>query len=117
MNDESQEVKRLFCELCAQPKRLFERQPLDAPSKPGVYIIRQGETVLHIGRTLRGRGGLHQRLKNHLHGSSSFTKEYLKGRGATLREGGYAYQYLELEDLENEHFLKPMQLGHFAPGT
>jgi hypothetical protein len=115
MNDESQEVKRLFCELCAQPKRLFERQPLDAPSKPGVYIICQGETVLHIGRTLRGRSGLHQRLKNHLHGSSSFTKEYLKGRGATLREGGYAYQYLELEDSRKRALLEAYAIGTLCP--
>lgn len=75
MNIENQEVKKLFNELCAQPKRSFPqyRQPLEAPSKPGVYIIRKEETVLHVGRTLRGRDGFHQRLKNHLHGSSSFT--------------------------------------------
>ena len=91
MNRESQEVKMLFDKLCTQTKRSFPqyRQPLDAPSKLGVYIIRKEETVLHVGRTLRGRDGIYQRLNNHLYGSSSFTNKYLKGKGATLREDGY----------------------------
>jgi excinuclease UvrABC nuclease subunit len=115
MDNESQEVKRLFSELCVQSGRSFNRQPLDAPSKPGVYIIRQGETVLHVGRTLHGRGGLHQRLENHLHGSSSFTKEYLKGKGAILREGGYTYQYLELEDSRKRALLEAYAIGTLCP--
>jgi hypothetical protein len=117
MNTESQEVKKLFDELCAQPKRSFPqcRQPLDAPSKPGVYIIRKDETVLHVGRTLRGMGGLHQRLKNHLHGSSSFTNEYLEGNGETLREGGYTYQYLEVEDPRKRALLEAYAVGTLCP--
>ena len=103
----------LFDELCAQPKRSFPqyRQPLDASSKPGVYIIRKGETVLHVGRTLR----IHQRLKNHLHGSSSFTRGYLKGKGAALREAGHTYQYLELEDRRKRALLEAYAVGTLCP--
>ena len=63
----------LFDKLRVQPKRAFPTfgQLLDAPSKPGVYIIRKKETVLHVGRTLCGRNGIHQRLKNHLHSQKS----------------------------------------------
>jgi hypothetical protein len=117
VNKESQEVKMLFDELCVQPKRSFPRfrQPLDAPSEPGVYIIRKGKTVLHVGRTLRGRNGIHQRLKDHLHGSSSFTKKYLKGKGAILGEDGYTYQYLVLEDPRKRAFLEAYAVGTLCP--
>ncbi len=80
-----------------------------------MYIIRKGETVLHVGRTLRGQDGLHQRLKNHLHGSSSFTREYLKGKGATLRESGYVYQFLELEDSRKRALLEAYAIGTLCP--
>lgn len=117
MNKECQEVKMLFDKLCVQPKRTFPlfRQPLDAPSKPGVYIIHKEETVLHVGRTLRGRNGIYQRLKNHLHGSSSFTKKYLKGKGATLREKGYTYQYRVLEDPRKRALLEAYAVGTLCP--
>ena len=117
MNSESEEIKMLFNELNVQPKLLFPqyRQPLDAPSKPGVYIINMEQTVLHVGRTLRGKDGIHQRLKNHLHGSSSFTNEYLKGKGAILREDGYTYQYLVLEDSRKRALLEAYAVGTRCP--
>jgi hypothetical protein len=117
MCGESQEIKDLFEKLCTQPERLFpqKRRPLDVPSKHGVYIIRKGETVLHIGRTLRGKNGLYQRLKNHLHGSSSFTAEYLKGKGATLRDGQHTYQFLELEDSRKRALLEAYAIGTLCP--
>jgi hypothetical protein len=80
-----------------------------------VYIIRKEETVLHVGRTLRGRDGIHQRLKNHLHGSSSFTNEYLKGNGAILREDACTYQYLELEDPRKRALLEALAVGTLCP--
>jgi hypothetical protein len=117
MNKESQEIKILFDKLCSQPKQSFphNRQPLNAPSKQGVYIIRKEETVLHVGRTLRGRDGIYQRLKNHLHGSSSFTNEYLKGNGKILREKGYTYQYFELEDSRKRALLEAYAVGTLCP--
>ena len=117
VNNEHQVIKGLFENLCSQPNRAFPhaRQTLDAPAKHGVYIIRQGETVLHVGRTVRGRDGLHQRLNNHLHGSSSFARQYLNGRGATLRESGYTYQFLELENPRKRALLEAYAIGMLCP--
>jgi predicted GIY-YIG superfamily endonuclease len=117
MYGESQKIEELFEKLCAQPKRLFPqiRHKLDAPSSHGVYIIRKGETVLHIGRTLRGKNGLQQRLKNHLSGASSFTDEYLKGKGVTLRDGRHTYQFLELEDSRKRALLEAYAVGTLCP--
>ena len=91
-----------------------ERQQLEAPSEPAVYVIRKEETVLHVGRTLRGRDGLHQRLKNHLHGSSSFTDKYLKGNGAALRKG-YTYQFLVVEDARLRALVEAYAIGRLCP--
>lgn len=117
MNGESQEIEELFKKLCAQPKRLFpqKRHPLDVPSEHGVYIIRKEDAVLHIGRTLRGKDGLHQRLENHLHESSSFAVKYLKGKGATLRDGRHTYQFLELEDSRKRALLEAYAIGTLCP--
>lgn len=116
-NGECLEIKQLFEKLCNQPRRFFpqQRQRLDAPSKQGVYIIRKEEAVLHVGRTLRGKNGLYQRLTNHLHGSSSFTNEYLKGVGTILRKGKYTYQYLELADSRKRALLEAYAIGTLCP--
>ncbi len=117
MNNESQKVKNLFDELCARPKQSFprDRQPLDAPSQPGVYVIHNEQIVLHVGRTLRGGGGIHQRLKDHLYGSSSFTNKYLNSRGATLRKDGYTYQYLKLDDSRKRALVEAYAVGTLCP--
>jgi len=117
MTAEYQRIKKLFTELCAQHEFSFppDRKPLDAPSKQGVYIIRKNGIVLHVGRTLRGTGGLRQRLMNHLHGASSFTNEYLKGKGATLREKGYTYQFLVVEDTRLRALLEACAIGTLCP--
>lgn len=117
MNSESQEVKHLLDQLCEQLKRSFPkpRQSLDATSKHGVYIIRKDKTVLHVGRTLRREGGLNGRLKDHLHGSSSFTYYYLRGKGAILREDGYTYQYLVVEDPRRRALLESYAIGKLCP--
>jgi hypothetical protein len=117
VNNEHQVINDLFKSLCSQPTRAFPqpRQPLDAPAKHGVYIIRQGETVLHVGSTVRGQDGLHQRLNNHLHGSSSFTRKYLKGKRTILRESGFTYQFLELEDARQRALLEAFAVGVLCP--
>jgi hypothetical protein len=117
VKNEHQLIKDLFEDLCSQPKRPFPqfRQPLDAPAKHGVYIIRQGQMILHVGRTVRGQDGLHQRLHNHLHGSSSFTRKYLNGNGATLRKSGFTYQFLELEDARKRALLEAFAVGVLCP--
>lgn len=94
MLTERENIKRLFANLCKQPVFQFpkERERLTAPSDSGVYIIRKEDIVLHVGRSVRGKEGLYQRPKNHLHGSSSFTNKYLRGSDAALRDGQYTYQ-------------------------
>jgi hypothetical protein len=116
MTSERQKIQGLFKELYKQPMLQFpqERQQLDAPLEPAVYIICKGETVLHVGRTLRGKYGLYQRLKNHLYGSSSFTDKYLKGNGATLRKG-YSYRFLVVEDARLRALLEAYAIGTLCP--
>ena len=117
MNSECEEIKKLFNELSEQPKQSFPKyhQPMDSSTKHGVYIIRNEESVLHVGRSLRGRNGIRQRLTDHLHDSSSFTKAYLKGRGATLRKDGYTYQYLVLENPRRRALLEAYATGTMCP--
>lgn len=117
MTSESQIIKDLFNKLCKQHELSFPqyRKALNAPSQPGVYTIRKEKSVLHVGRTLRGKGGLHQRLKNHLHGSSSFTNKYLKGKGEILRKNGYTYQYLKVKDPRLRALLEAYAVGNLCP--
>ena len=77
-------------------------------------MIRKGKTVLHVGRTLRGEGGLRQRLNNHLHGRSSFTKKFYKGRGRNLRSG-HTYQFLVVEDARRRALLEAYAIGRLCP--
>jgi len=68
MKSERQKIQKIFSYLLKQPEQRFPqlRQPLKASHKLGVYVIRKGKVVLHVGCTPRGKNGLHQRLVNHL---------------------------------------------------
>ena len=114
---EKEKVAELFAALCRQPKLRFpkEREQLIAPTEAGVYVIRQDNLVLHVGRTLRGKDGLHQRLKNHLRGSSSFTDKYLKGKGALLRDGRHTHQSLVVENTRLRALLEAYAIGTLCP--
>ena len=116
MTSERQKVKELFTALCKQPMTQFPQahKKLQATSEPGVYVIRKGDIVLHVGRTLRGKEGLRKRLKNHLHGASSFTNEYLKGNGAVLRKG-HTHQSLVVEDARLRALLEAYATGTLCP--
>jgi hypothetical protein len=97
---EREDIKHLLCQLNSRPKSPFppSGQRINAPKTQGVYVIRNpaGE-VLHVGRTLRGKDGLSQRLNNHLRGQSSFVRAHFNGDGNTLRDG-CTFQYLEVDD-------------------
>lgn len=69
---------------------------------------------MHVGRSVRGREGLAQRLGNHLRGQSSFAKSYLKGNGRLLREG-YTYQYLVVADNRARALLEHLAVGELCP--
>lgn len=110
-NNERQHINALFKRLNAQPIIPFPqpRQSLDAPRSHGVYVIRDhAGLVVHVGRSLRGKAGLFQRLGNHLNAQSSFVIAHLDRDGRKLRDG-YTFQFLEVE-----HDRERALLEHFA---
>jgi len=114
---ENLRVQEQFKKLCATKAVPFPQhgEQLTTSAKPGVYVIYKREAVLHVGRTLRAKGGLHQRLEDHLYGRSSFTKKYLKGKGATLRKKGYKYRYLEVNAPRLRALLEAYAIGVLCP--
>ena len=117
MSPDSTRVKELFKELMSQPLQKFPRQRerLVAPKEQGVYVIYNSrEKVVHVGRTYRGKEGLHQRLYNHLQGLSSFTANYLEGRGEELRDE-YFYRHLEVQDPRLRALLEAYATGQLCP--
>lgn len=116
-NPTPQTIRRLLDELLSSEGHSFppERQPLEAPTDPGVYLIYDPKgRVAHVGRTLRARNGLRQRLKNHLFGGSSFKKNYLKGDGSKLRRG-YQYKYLVIRDPRTRALVEALAVGTLCP--
>jgi hypothetical protein len=53
-------------------------------------------------------------LKDHLHGNSSFTNEYLKGDGSILRRG-YMYKYLIILDPRERALVEALAVGTLCP--
>jgi hypothetical protein len=85
------------------------------PDKHGVYIIYSPRgVVLHVGRTLRGKRGLRQRLNNHLHGASSFTIQHLEGNGVQLR-GSHRFSFLEIADPRTRALVEAFAVGSLCP--
>lgn len=116
MTDEFEKIKQLFEELIAQPEIKFppRRKSLEAPRARGVYIIRRGQKVLHVGSTPRGKNGLHQRLRNHLDGISEFARVFLSGDGNRLRIG-HTYQCLVVPNKRPRALLEHYAIGVLCP--
>ena len=114
---EARVIKALFKELLRAPLEPFPlpRRSLIAPVEPGVYVI-YGRTgmVLHVGRTSRGRLGLRQRLKDHLHCASSFSIEYLKRDASRLRNG-CKYRCLVVKNSRRRALLEALAIGCLCP--
>ena len=90
MTQEPKTIQKLLQKLINSESHSFPPtgQPLEAPTEHGVYIIYYAKgQVVHVGRSVHGKSGLHQRLTDHLHGASSFANNYLKGDGSKLRNG------------------------------
>jgi len=88
---------------------------LDTCRQRGVYIIYDAENnVAHVGNTPRAREGICQRLNDHLHGSSSFSKEYLKPNRLSLRNG-FTFKYLEVADGRHRMLLQALAIGLLCP--
>ncbi|MBI4559671.1 MAG: GIY-YIG nuclease family protein [Candidatus Hydrogenedentes bacterium] len=116
MQRELHKIKRLYRRLVnAQPQRFPLEGPPKVSRKHGVYIIfSPRSTVLHVGRTVRGQKGLDQRLNNHLHGASSFTLQYLDGKGSQLR-GTHWFAYVEVSRPRSRALLEAYAVGHLCP--
>jgi hypothetical protein len=113
-------VKADFRRLISGDCHRFPKEgPLnDVPAEQGVYIIYAPykKDVVHVGRIYRGTKGLKQRLRNHLHGASSFALEYLKGQGSKLRKG-YTFQCLPLKAWRRRALLEAYATGVLCPPT
>ncbi len=115
---ESEIIKKLYKDLVTQSFHKFpqQRKPLVAPKKKGVYVIaNQKKVALHVGQTPRGKCGIHQRLRNHLNGRSSFVRSYFNGDGTNLRRGGNCYKYLAVENDRKRSLLEAYATGCLCP--
>lgn len=117
MTEEFDIIARLFANLEASRAKPFpsQREQLFAPTNKGVYIvIAPDDAVLHVGQTPRGKGGLYQRLSNHLQGKSSFVRAYYAGEGSQLRNG-HSFKYIEVEDSRLRALLESYTVGRLCP--
>ncbi len=117
MSKELPKIKVLYKSLLQQEERFFpkSRERLTASVKQGVYIISNGKgTVLHVGKTAKAKGGIKQRLNNHLHGQSSFTIKYLKGNGYKLR-CVCKYKYIEVKNPRLRALLEAYTVSNLCP--
>jgi hypothetical protein len=89
---EKEKVKNLFSKLCKQPRYCFPKkgERLSVPKKAGIYVIRRGKKVFHVGRSR----SLRRRLNDHLLGNSSFIHDFFKAKTGTILRKKYDYQYL-----------------------
>ena len=116
-NKEAEKIKKLLDALLSSNPFPFPqaREKLMAPQKQGVYLILNPRgDVVHVGRTLRGKRGLYQRLRNHLNAASSFTNIHLKGDGSKLRKH-YKYKYLVIENPRKRALVEALAIGVLCP--
>ena len=114
---ERKRIEKLFARLQKQPTSRFPKVgvALVAPATHGVYVLRdRANKVVHVGRTVRGRNGISQRLYNHLRGQSSFVNAHLDGHGERLRTG-YTFQFLEVADDRERALLEYFATAWFCP--
>jgi hypothetical protein len=117
MDAEREKLSKLFDELINAPKQNFprSRERLKAPPDKGVYVIYNPEgKPAHVGSTPRGKGGIHQRLRDHLAGRSSFTVKYLDRHPEKLREG-YEFCCIIVPDGRLRALLEAYAIGQFCP--
>src|ERR1039458_3029660 len=106
-------ISKLFVDLKRQPLTPFpdNRETLEAPSEKGVYIIYSpAGKVLHVGSTPWARGGVAQRLRDHLAGRSSFTEKMFDNEGWRLRKG-YKFRCLAVKNHHHRAYLEFLAIG------
>ena len=117
MTQEPKTIHQLLQKLINSKSHSFppKYQPLKAPTKHGVYIIYNAkDQVVHVGRSVRGKNGLHQRQKNYLQGSSSFTVNYLDEDGSKLRNG-YKFKNLVIHGDRKRALVEALATGTLCP--
>tara|TARA_R110000744_G_scaffold99311_1_gene191750 strand:- start:850 stop:1233 length:384 start_codon:yes stop_codon:yes gene_type:complete len=89
-------------------------ESVNVSTNQGVYLIQNDSEVLHVGNTVRGKGGLNQRLNNHRAGTSSFRNNYLKPNGIKLNSY-FHFKYIELENPRERMLLQALIIGKLCP--
>lgn len=110
-------LSSLLRKLTSAPRVEFplRGQLLKAPTDKGVYII-YGPTgkILHVGSTPRGRRGLAQRLRNHMHGISSFTRKNPE-RWRQILKAKCKFSYLVVKKDRDRALLEALAIGALCP--
>jgi hypothetical protein len=117
MPQELSKIRALYRRLIQAMRTTFPKvgEKLTVRDKHGVYVLYGPRgTALHVGRTVRGKRGLYQRLNNHLHGSSSFTQQHLDGKGAKLR-GTHSYAFVEISHARTRALVEALAIGTLCP--
>ena len=116
-SEDQRVVKELYAALLKEARRTFPAVggSLDAPEERGVYVIYGPRNdALHVGSTPKGQRGIVKRLRDHMAAASSFTRTYLDGNGAVLRNG-YSYQYVVVENPRLRALLEAYAIGDLCP--
>ncbi|MBL4879710.1 MAG: hypothetical protein JKX82_00165 [Oleispira sp.] len=111
------QVEELYKELISSDQYKFPvTGKVQVTDAKGVYIIyNEKDSVLHVGRTYRGKKGINQRLCDHLTGTSSFRNKYLKPNKINLREN-YKFRYIEIDDdARLRGLLENLAIGKLCP--
>jgi hypothetical protein len=117
MKGEPKAIKAKMNQLVKSPLLRFpvSGDRLTIPHLQGVYIICDPKgRVAHVGRTVRGKRGLHQRINNHLHGRSSFVIKALNGKGARLRNG-FKFRFIAIENSRLRALIEAFAIGQLCP--
>jgi excinuclease UvrABC nuclease subunit len=111
---EANAVQTLFRSLITAPLREFPRAgPPSVERESGVYVVYDlNGAVLHVGRTTKGT--LRNRLNNHLHGQSSFTRSFVAPRQLDVRSA-CRFRYLVVPDARRGALLEAHAIGRLCP--
>mgnify|MGYP003706759399 CR=1 FL=1 len=110
-------IAEKYQELINSVPHTFPREGKVHVSKlKGVYIIyAPSGDVLHVGRNTKAKGGIDQRLNNHINGRSSFMKKVYNRDGSMLR-GTHKFRFLALdESYRDRAWLEALTAGLLCP--
>jgi excinuclease UvrABC nuclease subunit len=117
VKNEPKVVRALFDKLTNAERWGFKPEGLaHAPKDRGVYVIYDPKRqVVHVGRTRKAKGGIRQRLRDHLHNRSSFTVQWLHGDGEALVRKKYRFQSLNVRSPRRRALLEAYATGRLCP--